>query len=153
MTNYQLGKIYRLYNDDCNDTYIGSSAQININRRFHRHREFARDKELSKRRYGKIFDTPNYHFEVIEEYPCNSRKELFERERYWTKVLDGCNIVNKNIPICYNDEERVKRMREQQKKYFQTPKGIAARNRSYEKYKLKMNLLKTHYELTSHLLK
>ena len=33
---------------------------------------------------------------LVEDYPCNSRYELYARERYWIENTPNC--VNKNLP-------------------------------------------------------
>jgi hypothetical protein len=152
MVNYEFGKIYRLYNDDNDEVYIGSTSQKDPRRRYDRHKEQDR---LGQTMYGSIFATPNHHLEVIEDYPCETRKELFLRERYWYDTLKeaGVNLINKNIPICYTDIERVKRAKEQRDKYFKSEKGIATKKRNQEmtakRRVLQNQILKLNQELAS----
>jgi hypothetical protein len=148
MTNYTFGKIYRLYNNNTTDTYIGSTAQKNVRKRFSRHKEEALTKNRMER-YGEIWKGPESpRIEVIEEYPCDTRRELLLRERYWIEVLKGCNILNKNLPICYDDVERKKRIREQQKKYFQTEKGKKMKRKANERASIRRKLKKLNQELS-----
>lgn len=45
----------------------------------------------------KILENNNYEIELIEDYPCGSKRELEARERYWSEqyINDGYECVNK----------------------------------------------------------
>ena len=92
-TNYIDGKIYRLL---CNDGhyYIGSTIQpLNIRFNVHKH--------LSKNGPNKIYEYINeigwdhVDIKLIENYPCDTKKELTDREKYYT-------TQSKNDPLCLN---------------------------------------------------
>ena len=92
-TNYIDGKIYRLLCDD-GHYYIGSTIQP-LNVRFNVH------KHLSKNGVNKIYEYinqigwDNVTIELIEDYPCDTKKELTDREKYHT-------AQSKNDPLCLN---------------------------------------------------
>lgn len=109
-TKYSNSKIYKIVNtvsEDPKDIYVGSTCQ-----------------KLKKRFYGHILDykrTPkpnnNYLFQAIDEYgiesfqiilienfPCQTSKELFQREEYYRKILN----TNYNRKKAYITEEEKK---------------------------------------------
>jgi hypothetical protein len=109
--NYQDGKIYRI---DClitKEVYIGSTIQSLTKRmKDHRH-HFKRWKE-GKGHYTssyQIIERNSYKSSLIELYPCNSKDELYERERYFIKLIP---CINKMVPNRTIEEEK-----EYQKKY------------------------------------
>ena len=137
--DFGLGKIYRLYNKDTTDTYIGSTAHPYLSKRYWRHRDaFKKGKD-----YGEIFSTENHNLELIESYPCGSKKELLERERYWIELLQGCKIINKNLPICWNEEERQQRINDSKARYNSSARGKLKK----KEQNLRYNLKKLHKKL------
>lgn len=85
MSKYQGGKIYKIVADDTNKIYIGSTIQ-KLYKRFSKHKS---DNISSK----ELFEYPNTRIELIENYLCNSKRELDEREQYY---------INLNKDICIN---------------------------------------------------
>ena len=82
--NYQRSKIYRIYSDldeleGCE--YIGSTAKLTLAQRMTGHRADAKRGKTSRlyqlmRQYG----IENFSIELVEQYPCNSKDELRQRE-------------------------------------------------------------------------
>ena len=117
--DYSNGKIYKLVSNSITDIYIGSTCS-----------------ELKKRKYGhkikydcwkngkseyitsfKLFDAGEVDIVLIESFACNSKDELYSRERYWIDNLECVNKVRPNR----TDEERI----EYHKKYNETHKEQA----------------------------
>jgi hypothetical protein len=96
--NYQLGKIYKLTSPHTECVYIGSTANSLI-RRLTAHKSdynrFINGISSSKITSVLIMCKGDVSIELIENYPCNSRKELTRREGEIQKQYDQC--VNKNI--------------------------------------------------------
>ena len=94
MVNYQNSKIYKLVSKNTGSTYIGSTCTP-LNLRLNKHRsDFHNcpDKSMT----SKIcFRDGEVGIFLIEDYPCNNKKELHEREKYFIKNME---CVNKNIP-------------------------------------------------------
>lgn len=89
MPNYQNGKIYRI--DGNGLTYIGSTTEP-LNRRLNKHRGY-----IKYNRYcssSKTFGNGNETIKLIENYPCNNKKELIEREYYWYTQIINCNDIS-----------------------------------------------------------
>jgi len=90
MVNYLDGKIYKLYCNDNDMTYIGSTC-LSLERRFYLHKKNKRGSSAKS-----IIERNDCNIKLIEKYPCLTKKELLERERYWIKNTD---CINKNIPL------------------------------------------------------
>jgi hypothetical protein len=94
MVNYQDGKIYKI-TAGCNLPYIGSTITT-LSRRFAKHKT---DKKfyLNHQKTNKCasFDLLEYHdckIELLELFPCESKRMLEMRERYWFDILPNINI-------------------------------------------------------------
>lgn len=86
--DYQQGKIYRLYSPSRADVgvYYGSTI-ASLYKRFHGHKsDMKRDRNYSSKSIIEIGDAV---IELVEEYPCNSLKELQARE-YWFIQNNEC---------------------------------------------------------------
>ena len=91
--NYQNGKIYKLSTSHTNLIYIGSTIQT-LNDRVRLHR----CKKSNNTNSGLITKYNDFQIELIENYPCNSKKELLKREAYYIRLyFDIC--VNTVIPF------------------------------------------------------
>ena len=108
--DYSKGKIYKIYDESNNDTYIGSTIQ-DLESRFKTHHLFYRcDK------YNKI--KSNCKISLIEDYPCNSSRELEEREQYWMDKIDCININSSFMDLEKRKQESIKRA----KKHYESNK-------------------------------
>ena len=82
--NYARSKIYRIYSDLDElegQEYIGSTAEPTLARRMGKHRADAKSGKTSRlwstmRQLG----IENFYIELVEQYPCNSKDELRQRE-------------------------------------------------------------------------
>jgi len=95
MNKYQNGKIYKIINSDNNNVYFGSTIET-LKRRFHNHlhnKTASFDKLNSKYENCKII--------LVENYPCNSKNELLQREKYY--ILNN-ECVNISIPLRTSNE-------------------------------------------------
>jgi len=93
---YQNAKIYQIVgNVENSKRYIGSTVQP-LSKRMGCHRDTYRTINTYTSR--EIFDEygiENCSIVLIENFPCDSKEELFKRERYWIETMD---CVNKCIP-------------------------------------------------------
>jgi hypothetical protein len=106
MDKYNNNIIYKIVakgsEANTNDFYIGSTS-IGLNQRFYRHRSMCHNST------DRHYNMPVYQFirnnggidewiiETIEEYPCNSKLEAEQRERYYIELLKPS--LNKLIPL------------------------------------------------------
>jgi len=117
MNRYEEGKIYRIYCFSTDREYIGSTC-LTLNKRLKKHlKNYRRWKRGNKKGYMtsfEIFELENYDVELIENFPCDNRKQLWEREAYYINHSDNC--VNEILPYV-PEEERKARKKEYNNNY------------------------------------
>jgi hypothetical protein len=122
MTDYSNSVIYIIKPnvDDCdeNDVYYGSTNDF-INRcSVHKSSYYDTNTHSKYCSYFKIYDKygiGNCVTEIIEEYPCNTKEELFIREKYY---INNNPCINKKRPIITFDEKK-----EHNKTYYDNNKN------------------------------
>jgi hypothetical protein len=112
MSKYQKGKIYKLVNDEMPDKIYFGSTINDLNIRLSQH------KSKSNKSTSKIlFEKGNVKIILVEEYPCENRKQLEKKERNY---IENNECINKNIPTRtlkeYNEDNKEK-IKERIKKY------------------------------------
>ena len=117
MPNYQNSKIYKLINDEMpNKIYYGSTAQKYLCSRLATHKQ---DSKKRKNRSKELFEYGKVKIILVENYPCNNKLELLQREKFYI-VNNKC--INKSIPT------------RTQKEYYQDNKQeIIRKNLEYRK--------------------
>ena len=86
MSDYQQGKIYKITCKETWKVYIGSTVQSLYNRmRTHR----CKNNTCASR---EIIERGNYEVELIENFPCDTERELHTREQYWIDNTE--NTIN-----------------------------------------------------------
>jgi len=87
MNRYFRGKIYKIIDNTNSNVYYGSTTEtLEVRLRLHK------NLNCSSR---DIIANGDYDIILIENYPCNSKKELETRERYF---IENNQCVNKVIP-------------------------------------------------------
>jgi len=124
MVNYQNGRIYKIINDINDEIYIGSTCKP-LSNRMGLHRSAARTKQVQSKFYARMNELGIQHFRIIliENYPCNSREELNQREDYYIQELkpslnQRCAIFNEERYTQYQKEYNKEHMYVSQKKYY-----------------------------------
>ena len=117
MVNYQNGKIYMITTNHNCKIYVGSTTQTLLKRiKDHRTRynlwkiDPERQKFLSS---FELLDFDDYKIELIENFPCDSEKDLLCREGYYHKLYRPF-VVNIHI-LTRTDKE----WRDEHKPYIQ----------------------------------
>ena len=96
MPDYQQGKIYKI---ECNVTgkvYIGSTCEPTLARRLAGHVGGYKRYLNGTYNYVSSFDViqnEDYCIVLLEKYPCNTKDDLYARERYWTNNIDCVNKI------------------------------------------------------------
>ena len=98
-TKYLNGKIYTIRSHQTDKYYIGSTIQP-LHKRLHGHRkDFKYCPEKSMSSYEIIKYNDNY-IELLEEYPCENKNQLFRREgeliRKYKKDLVNLEIAGRS---------------------------------------------------------
>ena len=88
MPDYSQAKIYKIECNMTNEVYYGSTTQsLGMRLAIHKYSKQCRAID--------IIDRGNFNMKVLEEYPCNSKKELETRERWY---IENNQCINKIIP-------------------------------------------------------
>lgn len=82
MVNYQESKIYKLWSDQSDLLYIGSTTQP-LARRLSSH--LSGIKREDSKTYIDMKTHTNIRIELIEYYPCNTKEELLAREGFFIR--------------------------------------------------------------------
>jgi len=92
MPKYENGKIYRII---CNQTglqYIGSTT-ISLSARLSQHKKILKDGKSGTSKI--VLQNGDYNIVLLQDFPCDRKEQLLQRERYFIETLD---CVNKKIP-------------------------------------------------------
>ena len=135
MPDFQLGKVYKLTNEIDDKVYVGSTCQ-SLSRRLRGHKYDAKRSpnspvyvHINKIGWDKV------EIVLIENYPCNSEKELKFREKFYQELLKS--ELNTLSPILSEDERKqkdadrcriyrqnnVEKLKEMNKKKYERNKG------------------------------
>ena len=102
MPNYENAKIYKIVNTEMpNLVYYGSTYQ-ELNRRFSQHK-----KKNHRCNSKKLFEVGNPQIILIENFPCSSKIELEQRERFYIENNECLNrIIPSRTPKEYYQDNR-----------------------------------------------
>lgn len=99
-TKFQNGKIYSISSATAGICYIGSTTNTLINRLRHHCHCYDAYRDTGNGKFSissrKVLDYDDYRIQLIENYPCQNRDELWAREAYY--ILNTENCINDNIP-------------------------------------------------------
>ena len=100
MTNYQLGKIYKIVCNTTGLTYYGSTCEPTLARRLAGHvGKYQCWKNNKKGHFctsSQVLEGKNYDIILVENFPSDNNMELHKRERYY---IENNDCVNKKIPL------------------------------------------------------
>lgn len=134
---YKNGKIYKLWCLDCDDTYVGSTTQP-LSTRLYQHKT-----QLNCSSKILFEKSDNVKIELIEEFPCENKDQLNQREGHWIREINcvNKNIAGRTVKEWYQDnQEQIKQYRlehkeqkkERDKKYYQDNKEqMLEQNKQY----------------------
>jgi hypothetical protein len=96
LNRYARGKIYKIVSDNCDEIYIGSTCEPTLARRLAGH--VGNYKRYLKENFGftssfKILEKGNYSIVLIREYPCETKEQLYAKERHY---------IEKYKKVCVN---------------------------------------------------
>ena len=98
MPDYSTSKIYKIYSYENDDVYYGSTCDT-LCRRMTGHRNSYKRYKEGKTNYlytsFNILELTSSKIELVENFPCNSKEELLQREGYYIR---NNKCVNKIIP-------------------------------------------------------
>ena len=89
---YANGKIYMIIAPNLNLRYIGSTVNA-LKSRFHGHKsKFTRRGKTDYISSFQVLEDKDAYIELIENYPCNNKEELENREGFLIRQMDCVNI-------------------------------------------------------------
>ena len=139
---YNNGKIYKLV---CTDGYyyIGSTSQM-LYLRLNHHKSASKIGKSCVYNHINMIGWDKVKIELIEDYPCNNKKELNKREEFYIDKFKSKLCLN--MISAYRSKQNRK---EKQKKYFESHKeDIMKYYREYnEENKEKIQTYKALYRL------
>ena len=94
MEKYKEGKIYKIFSVSKNLVYYGSTI-FTLDKRLQQHLYKFNSKECSSH---LILECDDYKIELVQNYPCNNRKELCKKEGEYIKNNKCINKVISGRP-------------------------------------------------------
>jgi hypothetical protein len=140
MSDYSQGKIYMLTSKQTPEVYIGSTKETLEDRKIKHTSDYKRWLE-GKTNYMTSYEIckyDDYEIQLVEEYPCNTEKELRKKEGEYQRMMD---CVNKRIECRTNKEyyeDNKQSIIEQHKEYQSIPE-VKQKTKEYKKEYWKKN--------------
>jgi len=117
--DFQNGKIYKITNNINSEVYVGSTCDI-LRKRFNNHASYSKQDDKLNRPLYKMMNElgPDiFRIDLIENYSCNDKQELRQREGYWIRQIGTLNkVIAGRTKQEYNEENKDK-IKETVKKY------------------------------------
>ena len=139
--DFKNGKIYKITNNINSEVYVGSTCDI-LRKRFNTHKK-DRNKECKKNQllYKLMNELGHdvFRIDLIEEYPCDDKQALRQREGYWIRQIGTLNMIVAGRTV--HEYEESEQRKELNKKW---------KNENKEKIKeIKKTFRKNHSEIIS----
>jgi len=142
MSKYQRGKIYKIIDNITGKVYFGSTIEPKLARRLNGHIATFKSYKQGKGSYVssfEIFENNDYVIVLVELFPCDSKDELFMRERFY---IENNECVNKKRPILtiqetehynqdYYNEHKEELLQYQQEYYKENKEQILTYQKDY----------------------
>ena len=118
--DFTKGKIYKITNDFNDDVYIGSTCDRLV-KRFNSHKREARKENSKNRPLYKLINEvgfERFRIQLIEDFPCNDKYELRQREGHFIRQLGTLNkkIEGRTVKEYYKDNKE--KIKETKKEYY-----------------------------------
>lgn len=166
---YQRGKIYKIFSNQTEDVYVGSTCENYLSSRLSGHKQKFKCWLVDQKDYVSSIELVKYDDAVIvlvESYPCNSKDELRAREQHWISITPNCinsrlayqfpapiDEQTKKLNACkraqqwYKDNKEYAQERE--KKHYHTNKvSILKKQEYYVNNKDKIKIYHQKYDKT-----
>ena len=104
MNRFKNAKIYIIKNSVDDRVYIGSTCQRALTDRLWKHSSSSMDPKANGYNcalYQHMREVGQFEFtmELVEAYPCATKKELVAREQYWMDQYDWEVLLNQRRAI------------------------------------------------------
>jgi alanyl-tRNA synthetase len=141
MVNYEKGKIYMVWFEGEDKRYYGSTTTT-LTKRLNQHKTHYKN-NISKCSLFSLFEkygVENSRIELVEDFPCNNRKELEAREGYHIRNNTHINqqITGRTKKEYYQDnkDKNKDKKKESDRLYYQKNKDKCV-ERSFLRYNQK----------------
>jgi hypothetical protein len=128
MPDYSKSKIYTIrHKTDTSLIYVGSTTQ-KLYRRYSHHRKlFRKDISPLNKLYNAMKETniDDWYIQLHEDYPCNSKEELLQKE---AEVIREISTLNYQIPLQTTNEWLIKDRKNNPEKYREKDKKWREQN-------------------------
>ena len=117
--DFKNGKIYKITNNINSEVYVGSTCDI-LRKRFNNHASYSKQDDKLNRPLYKMMNElgPDiFRIDLIENYSCNDKQELRQREGYWIRQIGTLNKVIAGRTIKEYRDENKEKINEAAKEY------------------------------------
>jgi group I intron endonuclease len=147
--DFNKAKIYKITNDYNDDVYVGSTCNTLV-KRFSQHKCHAPRAEYGDRSLYKLMNQigdTRFRIELIEDYPCEDKYQLRQREGHFTRLFGTLNMNIPGRPKKETDKEYQEKNKEKIKEYKEKNKEkFSSYNKEYkEKNKEKIDKQNQEY--------
>jgi len=137
MPDYKKGKIYKL--EGGGKFYIGSTTNLLSKRRGDHHCDAKQERRQNTKAYlwFNSIGWENVSISLIEDFPCLTKQELLDRERYYIDLhRNDVNLLNVRRSII-TDEDR----KQQKASWYRSERGQEVAKKNHEDNKVKVNCI------------
>ena len=93
--DFGKGKIYKITNDYNDEVYVGSTCDL-LTKRFSNHKHSLNNTKKKNRPLYKLMNEigfERFRIELIEEYPCQDKYQLRQREGHFIREIGTLNKI------------------------------------------------------------
>ena len=137
MPDYQKSKIYKLWSPSKNLVYIGSTTQT-LAQRLSKHLDTFKNNR-SNRSSFVVLECEDYKIELLEEYPCNNKQQLFIKEGEYIKSNECVNNRIAGRTQKQYIEDNSEKIKEKYKAYRNTDEHRERQKLWFRQYRLKQD--------------
>lgn len=147
MIDYNLSKIYKITSDNTDEIFIGSTSRRLLSQSLSTHMRQYKMNPRNKA-INLVLEKKDCKIILIENFPCKSKYELKQREKYFIDQLDCINKHPQFQPVSPDDARKISakkyrmkyrdKINEKNRKYYEDNKEHIREisNNSYHKLKL-----------------
>jgi len=122
INKYNNGKIYKILNTETDDVYVGSTCMELPDRMQHHINTQTRKQGRKLYQLMKTFGNHLFYIELVENYPCESKEALRQREGHYIKLMGNLNMCIAGRTKQEWMEENREHILTQNKEYYERTK-------------------------------
>ena len=141
--NFKNGKIYKITNNINNEIYVGSTCDI-LRKRFNNHtKQITQERKKNRPLYKLMIElgTDVFRIDLIENYPCEDKQALRQREGYWIRQIATLNkqIAGRTAKEAKKEYEKTEKRIQYEQSEERKAAKIKSAKKIYEENKEKIN--------------